>query len=187
MSEKEKMLTSNWNDIEKANSLINTIKLKGKDYAEVKERVIAFRRVFPTGQIITEPSFTDNYVMYEAVIFDENDKLLAKGHSREYLKNEFAIEKAETSAIGRALGFCGFGINTSIASAEDIENMDKPSEIFDEKPANELADDLKGLLTKQEQVDFLNTVHRVEMKNVPSYLLTAMIKFKEDEKHNTGK
>lgn len=181
------MLTTDWNTIEKANSLINTIKLKGKDYAEVKERVIAFRRIHPTGQIITEPSFTDNYVMYEAVIFDSNDKLLAKGHSREYLKNEYAMEKAETSAIGRALGFCGFGISTSIASAEDIENMDKPSEIFDEKPIEELANDLKAVLTKQEYADFLNTTHRVELKNVPSYLLTAMIRFKQDEKHNPNR
>lgn len=187
MNEKIEMLTSNWNDIEKANSLIKTIQLKGKEYAEVKERVIAFRRVHPLGQIITEPSFTENYVIFEAIAFDGDGKMLSKGHAREYLKKEFAMELAESSAIGRCLGFCGYGISTSIASAEDIENMDKnkPIEIFDEKPVNELADKLKGLLTKQEQVDFLNTVHRVEMKNVPSYLLTAMIKFKEDEKHNT--
>ena len=118
------------------------------------------------------------------MIFDGNDKMLAKGHSREYLKNEFAMEKAETSAIGRALGFCGFGINTAIASAEDIENMDKPSEIFDEQPVEVLAEKLKTLLTKQEFTDFMNAVHKVDIRNVPSYLLTSMIRFKEDEKHN---
>lgn len=187
MSEKEKVLTNDWKQIEEANSLINTIELKGKQYAEVKERVIAFRRVHPLGQIITEPSFTDNYVIFEAIAFDGDGKMLAKGHAREYLKREFAMELAESSSIGRCLGFCGYGITTSIASAEDIENMEKPSEIFDEKPAEEMAKELSALLTKQEYADLLNTVHRVELKNVPSYVLKAMLKFKEDEKHNTGK
>ena len=178
---------SNWENIQEANSLINTIQLKGKEYAEVKERVIAFRRVHPLGQIITEPSFTENYVIFEAIAFDGEGKMLAKGHAREYLKNEFAMEKAESSSIGRCLGFCGYGINTSIASAEDIENMDKPSEIFDEKPVEELAKALSSMLTKQEYTDLLNCVHKVEMKNVPSYILSAMIRYKEDEKHNTNK
>ena len=32
------------------------------------------------------------------------------------------IENCETSAVGRALGFAGFGIDGSIASAEEIQN-----------------------------------------------------------------
>lgn len=187
MEEKKEMLTSDWNDIHEANLLINTIELKGKQYAEVKERVIAFRRVHPLGQIITEPSFTDNYVMYEAMVFDENDKLLAKGHAREYLKNDFAIERAETSSIGRALGFCGYGIATSIASAEDMQEVDKPSEIFDEPPIEELAEKVTRILTKQELTDLLNCVHKVDVKKIPSYILMSILKHKEDEKHNPNK
>lgn len=171
--------------IKKSNDLINTITLKQKEYAPVNERVIAFRRVYPTGQIITEPNFTENYINFEAIVLDENDKVLAKGHAREYAKNEFALEKAETSAVGRALGLCGFGISTSIASAEDIENTDKKSEVFDEPPLEELVRKLNGLLTKQELTDFMNSVHRVDMNKVPSYLLMAMIRFKEDEKHTS--
>lgn len=178
---------TNWELIKEANDLIETKELKGKPYAEVKERVIAFRRVHPLGQIIAEPTFTDNYVNYEAVILDDDGKILAKGHARELLRTEFAFEKAETSAIGRALGFCGYGISTSIASAEDIENIDKPSEIFDEPPIEELVKNLVSLTTKQEQVDLLNFVHRVEFKNIPSHLLVALIKFKEDEKHNANR
>ena len=32
------------------------------------------------------------------------------------------IENCETSAVGRALGFAGFGIDVSIASAEEVGN-----------------------------------------------------------------
>lgn len=182
MSEKEKALTNNdWNNIEEANSLINTIELKGKQYAEVKERVIAFRRVHPLGTILTECTFTDNYVMFEAQVID-GGMVLAKGHAREYLKTEFAIEKAESSAIGRALGFCGFGITTAIASAEDIENMEKPK-IFDEPSSTELASKLKNKMTKQEYADLLNVTHKVDLESIPSYILSAFVRF-YDEKHN---
>lgn len=181
---KEKVLT-NWSQIEDANKLINTVELKGKKYAEVKERVIAFRRVHPTGTILTKNDFTDNYVLFDAEVLDADGKVLATGHSREYLKNEFALEKAETSAIGRALGFCGFGITTAIASAEDIENMDR-EKVFDEPVPTELAQKLKSLMSKQEYADFLNCVHVVDIEKVPSYLLSAMLRYVE-EKHNTGR
>lgn len=180
MSEKEKAPMNEWKSIEEANSLISTVELKGKQYAEVKERVIAFRRVHPLGSIITEAKFTDNYVLFEAQVIDDN-MVLAKGHARERLNSEFAIEKAETSAIGRALGFCGFGITTSIASAEDMEDVGK-SEIFDEEPVSELASKLLGLLTKQEYADLLNVTHKVALTDLPSNLLKAMIQFK-NEKH----
>ena len=32
------------------------------------------------------------------------------------------IENCETSAVGRALGMCGFGIEVSVASAEEVQN-----------------------------------------------------------------
>lgn len=183
---KEVLINKNWDNIHEANQLINTIELKGKQYAEVKERVIAFRRVHPLGQIITDLSFTENYVNCEAVIFDENGVMLAKGHAREYLKNPYALERAETSSIGRGLGFCGFGISTSIASADDMQEVDKPNEIFDEPPIEELAEKVTHLLSKQELVDLLNLVHKVDVKKIPSYVLMSIIKHKEDEKHNSN-
>lgn len=173
--------------IKKSNDLIKTITLKQKEYAPVNERVMAFRRVHPLGQIITNASFTDNYAMFEAEVVDENGVLLARGHAREFLKNEFALEKAETSSVGRALGLAGYGCATSLSSFEDMQEVDKPSEIFDEPSASELAEKLKGILTQQEKVDFLNCVHKVELKSVPSYMLMAMLRLKEDEKHNSGK
>ena len=44
------------------------------------------------------------------------------------------IENCETSAIGRALGFAGFGIDKEIASGEDVarnKSQNKMFEIYD--------------------------------------------------------
>lgn len=175
---------NDWKQIEEANDLIQTIELKGKEYAQVKDRVIAFRRVHPLGTIETDHQFSENYIMFEATIRD-GDMVLAKGHSREYLKNEFALEKAETSAIGRALGFCGFGITNAIASAEDIENMDK-EQIFDEPPVHEVASKLQARMSKQEYADFLNCTHVLELEKLPVHLLMSMLKYYED-KHTSNR
>lgn len=186
------MINEKWALIKEANDLIEPKKIKDKngvekDYAEVKERVIAFRRVHPLGQIITDLTFTENYVNAEAGAFTAEGVLLAKGHAREYLKNAFAIEKAETSAIGRALGFCGFGVSTSIASAEDMEEVDKPSEIFDERPIQEVLIDFNKLFTKQEQIDLFNSLHVVEPQKCGIKLLETLISWKNEQKHNSGR
>lgn len=168
--------------IKRSNGLIKTITLKQKEYAPVNERVMAYRRVHPLGQIITTKEFTENYVIFEAKITDEDGMVLATGHAREYLKTEFALEKAETSAIGRAIGMCGYGISTSLASFEDMEDVGE-SKIFDEPTPEEILKDLH--LTKQEEVDFLNCIHKVDIKSVPGYLLSALKRFKDEQKHNS--
>jgi ribose 1,5-bisphosphokinase PhnN len=43
-----------------------------------------------------------------------------KGSS--HINNGSHIENAETSSVGRALGFLGIGIDTSIASADEVQN-----------------------------------------------------------------
>ena len=40
--------------LKKANELIQTTDIKGKDYAEVNQRIKAFRSICPNGAIITE-------------------------------------------------------------------------------------------------------------------------------------
>ena len=44
-------------DIKKANETIATTNIKGKEYAEVNQRIKAFRMVYPEGSIITELVF----------------------------------------------------------------------------------------------------------------------------------
>ena len=42
--------------------------------------------------------------------------------SSSFINKTSYIENCETSAVGRALGMCGFGIDVSVASAEEVEN-----------------------------------------------------------------
>lgn len=121
-----------FDDIRKANESIKTTDIKGKDYAEVNQRVKAFRMVYPEGAIHTELVSLENGVcVFKAMVYANGDgtvnSLLATGHAYEkensnYINKTSYIENCETSAIGRALGFCGFGIDTSIASYEEVAN-----------------------------------------------------------------
>lgn len=122
----EKKIT--FDDIQKANETIKTTNIKGKEYAEVNQRIKAFRMVYPTGTIKTEMISNENGIcIFKATIFDEQDNLIATGTAYEKENSTFInktsyIENCETSAVGRALGMCGFGIDTSLASAEEVQN-----------------------------------------------------------------
>lgn len=119
-----------YKDIEKVNTEIKKTDIKGKKYAEVSERLLAFRKLNPNGRIITEiVDKTENDVTIKASIFDENEKQLATGYASEVKKglvNSISmLENCETSAIGRALGFCGFGIDGGIASGQDMQKVEQ--------------------------------------------------------------
>lgn len=117
-----------YEDIVKANKAINTTDIKGKQYAEVNQRVKAFRMLYPNGTITTEiKSLQDGVVVMQATVKDEEGKILGTGlayekESSTFINKTSFIENCETSAIGRALGMCGLGIDTSIASKEEVEN-----------------------------------------------------------------
>ena len=114
--------------IQKANEHIRTIDVKGKEYAEVNQRIKAFRMCYPNGSISTEIlSLVDGVVTMRATVCNEEGKILGTGTAQEKETSSFInktsyIENCETSAVGRALGMCGFGIDTSVASAEEVQN-----------------------------------------------------------------
>lgn len=119
-----------YKDIEKVNLEIRKTDIKGKKYAEVSERILAFRKLNPNGKIITEIiDKTENDVTIKATIYDENKEELATGYASEVKKglvNSISmLENCETSAIGRALGFCGFGIDNGIASQQDMQKVEE--------------------------------------------------------------
>lgn len=133
-------------DIQKANEAIQTTDIKGKDYAEVNQRIKAFRMVYPTGFITTEMISNENGVcIFRASVgyVDNLDRVvLGTGTAYEkegstFINKTSYIENCETSACGRALGMAGFGIDVSIASYEEVanamENQKKPDNIDKKK------------------------------------------------------
>ena len=124
-------------DLAIANDTIKTTGIERKDkdgnitvneYAQVNERIKAFRMVYPQGSIRTEMISNENGVcIFKAVVISESGIILGTGTAYEKENSSFInktsyIENCETSAVGRALGMAGFGIDVSVASAEEIEN-----------------------------------------------------------------
>ena len=117
---------------DKANAALKYMDIKGKDYAPVSERVRAFRSIYPNGGITTQiinQSETD--VTIKATVYDERGAVIATGHASENKnasninRNGAMLENAETSAVGRALGFLGIGTKNGIATAEEVTRADK--------------------------------------------------------------
>lgn len=114
--------------LQNANEQLKTIDVKGKNYVQVNERVKAFRMICPNGCISSEiVSLEDGVVTMKATVTDEDGKILGTGFAQEKETSSFInktsfIENCETSAVGRALGFAGIGIDGSMASADEVAN-----------------------------------------------------------------
>ena len=121
-----------YEQLEKVNAEIKTTPIRGKDYAEVKERIKAFRKLYPDGCIKTSLITESNgecIIKAEAGIYKDCDfYLLATGIAHEVktasaINKTSYIENCETSAVGRALGMLGIGIDTAVASAEEADKI----------------------------------------------------------------
>lgn len=157
-------------DIKKANDTIATTDIKGKDYAEVNQRIKAFRMVYPEGTINTEIISLENGVCTMKATAMNEGRILGTGFAQEKEGSTFVnetsyIENCETSAVGRALGMCGFGIDTSVCSAEELQNalnnQNKPE--TKSKPKFEYA--------TEEQIAKLNKYYSGKMDKLDELLI----------------
>lgn len=104
-----------------------TTNIKGKQYVQVNERILYFRSEYPEWSILTEVvSITEDEVMCKATVLDPDGEVRFTGHAHEekqasYINKTSYVENCETSAVGRALGMMGIGIETSIATAEEVK------------------------------------------------------------------
>ena len=108
---------------------MNKIQIHGKDYVMVKDRIIFFNENCPNGSIATELKATDNSFIFKAIITPDVEKpsRIFSGHAEEIIGSSqinktSALENCETSAIGRALGCMGIGVEESFASADEVKN-----------------------------------------------------------------
>lgn len=116
-------------------------KLKGKDYLEVKWRVLWFRTKHPKGNIDTDVQvLSDSVAIVKAVIYDDDGTRLASGmatvRSADNARMSWAgrdVEKAETAAIGRALAHAGFGTQFTGEDEGDFlaDSSVEPSNVTD--------------------------------------------------------
>lgn len=124
--------------------------LRGKEYLEVKWRLVWFRDDRKDGTILTEVISTTP-LMVKATVMDGN-KVLATGYGSAQVKQGAVwagreIEKAETAAIGRALAHAGYG--TQFTDEDEGEHLaDTPVEphketVFDKY--TKLLNEAKGL------------------------------------------
>lgn len=109
------------------------------DYLDVKWRIVWFREEHPHGSIVTEllsEPVDDPAVVKATVSYwtDDGNQVIATGMGRQG-KDDWSdfLEKAETRAIGRALGALGYGTQFS-EGFEDVV-ADSPTE----RPARQQA------------------------------------------------
>ena len=126
---------------------MKTINIKGKEYITVNERLIYFRtRDEFKGFGIKEDivSIDDTEGIFKVTIYDSNGEPIVSAHAQEYRDSSYInktsfVENGFTSALGRALGYLGIGIDTSIASANEVQNA----------VANQKSDNKKWLTESQ--------------------------------------
>lgn len=110
---------------------MKTINIKGKEYVPVVERVKEAHNLHKDLEIITE-------IVEVATAEDQRTGVKATikfggktftGHSQALygvgMMGDVALEIAETSAIGRALGFANIGLIDGIASADEMRKVKK--------------------------------------------------------------
>jgi len=97
---------------------LKTINLKGKEYCQVVDRLKYFNENFKDGSITTSYEVVNERIIFTAKIII-GGKVKAMGHAMKGIKREFDFEKAETRAVGRALGIFGIGADASISTYEE--------------------------------------------------------------------
>lgn len=122
--------------------IMNTVKIKGKDYVPVHERIKWLNENY-------EYNIETDYQYYaERRMWVVKAKLTISGADRDYIytghaqeiesdnyrevNHTSALENAETSAVGRACAMANIGIDTGIASADEVEKAIKRAESVDE-------------------------------------------------------
>lgn len=109
---------------------MKTVNIKGSEYVTVNERLKYFtsHEDFLGWSIHEEiVQINDKEGIFKVILKDENCNVMAEAHAQEYRDSSYInktsfLENGFTSALGRALGYLGIGIDTAIASAQEVSN-----------------------------------------------------------------
>lgn len=160
---------------------VQTINLKGNEYATVPQRLKQFRQDNPRSSVETKPTFQpDGTIVFTANILkdkaDENSAS-ATGHSFGKQSGDKAFEKLETVAVGRALALLGYLNNGQIATTEEMVEFEEYKE---EQFQNVLAE-IKTATKREEFAEILNRL-TPEQKQLATPIINKRIQELKDEK-----
>ena len=127
---------------------MKSVNIKGKEYITVNERLIYFRsQAAFKGWRIKEDliELNEKEGVFKVSILNAENIVISSAHAQEYRDTSYInktsfLENGFTSALGRALGYLGIGIDTSIASAEELVNA-----LNNQKPKTNQYNNLKQL------------------------------------------
>jgi hypothetical protein len=139
---------------------VRTVNIKGKEYITVNERLIHFRKEAAyNGWRIVEDlvSLDDKEGVFKATILDPDGNEMVSAHAQEYRDSSYInktsfLENGFTSALGRALGYLGIGLDTSIASADEVGNAVSNQDNKSWLTENQLNATLKGTVDQAKKV-----------------------------------
>ena len=141
---------------------MKSVNIKGKEYITVNERLIYFRsQPQYKGWRISEDvvSLDDKEGLFKVTIINPDGFEMAVAHAQEYRDSSYInktsfVENGFTSALGRALGYLGIGIDTAIASADEVQTAVKnqPKDNKSWLNENQLIATLKGTKEQAEKV-----------------------------------
>jgi hypothetical protein len=105
-----------------------TTNIKGKEYVEVNQRILYFRNnpAYSGWSLESEVVHLDDQsCVIRAIAKDKEGRVIATGFAQEdrtssNINKTSYVENCETSAWGRCLANIGIGIETSIASANEV-------------------------------------------------------------------
>ena len=100
----------------------NIVQIHGRDYMTVAGRIQMAHdksdRLTITTEVIPVP---DQVVVKATVVTDKGTYTgISAANPSKLIERQSPYEVAETSAVGRALGFAGFGSDESIATTEEM-------------------------------------------------------------------
>ena len=165
---------------------LKTVNIKGKEYVEVNERLIYFRKHYPKYSLVSQVlDKTDNSICILARIGDENGHVIATGIAEEekgstFINKTSYVENCETSAWGRALANFGIGLETSVASANEVanamSNQQKPQTDTYTKITLNIGDDNWGKVLKYVAANKNKGLKAIVETLESKYSITANIK-----------
>ena len=163
---------------------MNTVKIKGKDYVPVHERIKWLNENYEYNIETDYQYFAERrmwVVKAKLTISGADRDYIYTGHAQEIESDNYkevnhtsALENAETSAVGRACAMANIGIDGGIASADEVEKAINRTK----EPIDEVGEESRlYLLTLLE-----NTTYEERQKEQLAIRIGALVKQADYEK-----